>query len=72
MYIKKYSTKPELARSEIHELIDKPTTHNWVEEREVLRIYQKTTKQVSKVLNHLRLISLRTVVNAAEAKAEGG
>lgn len=52
------------------ELINKPTTHTYVEEKVVLRHYRNCTRLVRAVLGHLKLRSLRSVVAKAEKKVE--
>lgn len=54
----------------VFELINKHTTHTWVEERVVLRHYRVCCRLIRAVLGNLRLKGLRAQVVKAEKKAD--
>jgi hypothetical protein len=54
----------------VHELVSKPTTHTWAEERQVLRIYKNTTRLVRAVLGTLRIERLYRMVCRAEQHSD--
>jgi len=54
----------------VFELINKPTTHTYLEERVVLRHYTNTARVVCAVLHTLRLKYLRNVVYKALKQCE--
>ncbi len=54
----------------MYELISKPTTHTWVEERVVYRIYRDAARIVAAILNNLKLARLHRVVRDAEKRAD--
>ena len=54
----------------MHELVSKPTTHSWAEERQVLRIYKNTTRLVRAVLSTLRIERLYRSVCGADKHAD--
>lgn len=54
----------------VFELINKPTTHTYVEERIVLRHYTNAARVVCGVLHALRLKYLRSVVYKALKQCE--
>ncbi len=39
-YLRRYADKPELARDSVFELVNKHTTHTWVEERHAFSVYR--------------------------------
>jgi hypothetical protein len=55
----------------VFELVNKPTTHTWVEERVVLRHFRNCTHLIGAILSNLRLRSLRYKIAAAEKVADG-
>ena len=52
------------------ELVNKPTTHTWVEEKIVLRHYRNCARLLRAVLGNMRLRSLRSVLTKADKKVE--
>lgn len=54
----------------VFELVNKHTTHTWVEERVVLRHYRVCCRLIRAVLGNLRLKGLRAQVVKAEKRAD--
>lgn len=54
----------------VFELMNKHTTHTWVEERVVLRYYKNCVRVLGAMLGILKLRSLRSVVTKAEKQVE--
>jgi hypothetical protein len=54
----------------VFELVNKPTTHTYVEEKVVLRHYRACCRLVRAVLGHMKLRSLRMAVVKADRSVE--
>lgn len=54
----------------MYELIGKPTTHTWVEERVVYRHYRHVTRMISAILRELKLKKMLRTVQEATKRAE--
>jgi hypothetical protein len=54
----------------VFELINKPTTHTYMEEKVVLRHFRNCARLIRGVLASLKLRSLRNVVARAEKSVE--
>lgn len=54
----------------MYELIGKPTTHTWVEERVVFKHYRHVTRQITAILKELKLKKLQRTVWEATKRAD--
>ena len=52
------------------EITNKPTTHTWVEERVVLRLYRLCVRMIAATLSNLRLKHLRALVSKVEKQVD--
>mmetsp|Transcript_22516 Transcript_22516/g.30834 ORF Transcript_22516/g.30834 Transcript_22516/m.30834 type:complete len:697 (-) Transcript_22516:1824-3914(-) len=69
-YLKKYADKPELARESVFELINKRTTHTWVEELKVFKLMRHTSHVIGILLRVLKLKKLHRVVFTVGRQAD--
>lgn len=70
VYIKKFSDKVDLARENLHELVDKVTTNTWVEEKELYLSLLKASVKISRILYYLKLGHMRESVVHAIKRAK--
>lgn len=54
----------------MNELIDKPTTHTWVEEAEVFRVLRDAIRRIGAICGTLRLSSMRREITRSEERAD--
>lgn len=65
VYLKKYNDNVEAARINIHELIGKPTTHTYVEEKEALSVLLSAAKRICTVTSRYKITSIAARVRKA-------
>ena len=59
-----------IGQESMYELLDKQTTHTWVEEKEAYLLLKGTLRTIRPLLAHLRLRHLYSHVRTVENKAE--
>jgi len=69
-YLKHYSGNPGMAQENVYELLNKPTTHTFVEEKQAYVVLRDAAALIRSLLAYRRLNGLRDVVVTAEKKAE--
>ena len=60
----------EIIQENINELIDKPTTHTWVEEAEAFQIFRSTIRKVGVICGIMKLKTMRMKIRAVEEQSD--
>ena len=54
----------------VNELIDKSTTHTWIEERNAYKTLRRASRRIVTILGNLHLKGLRNTIASIEKKAD--
>jgi len=66
----KYAGKSGTAQENLKELLNKPTTHTWIEEVKAFKVLRLAVRRIGTILGNLHLKGLRSRISSIEEKAD--